>query len=99
MKIKKEHIRRLVQEEIDKASQTDTTDSIDKTEKRANVKKLMKKIETLSKQLAPLLEKIKGRVEFEGFLRSFMKLGSKNTTLKEIDLALRNVLRDLEDKL
>ena len=98
-KISREQIKIIVEEEIDKASQTDTTGVTDKTEERANVRKLMKKIEKLSSQLEPLLEKIKGRIEFEGFLRSFIKLGSKNTSGKEIDLALRNVIRDIQEEL
>ena len=80
MKITRNKIKLLVEQEMDK---------------RSDVKRIEKKIDSFSKQLEPLFELINNRIEFEQFLKDAIRLGSKNVSGQEILLGLNNIIKEL----
>ena len=80
MKISRDKIKYLVEQEMDRKS---------------DVKRIEKKIDSFSNQLEPLFDLINNRIEFEQFLKDVIKLGSKNVSGQEILLAMTNVIKQL----
>ena len=83
MRITRDKIRQLVEQEVNKKS---------------DVKRIAKKINSLSGQLEPLFDTITDVVEFEQFLKDSIKLGSKNIKGSEILLAMNRVMKQLRSE-
>ena len=83
-KVTKEQIRKLVEQEV---------------KKKSDVKRIAKKIDSLSGQLEPLFDTITDVVEFEQFLKDSIRLGSKNLKGSEILLALSRVAKQLRSEI
>ena len=81
MKISRDKIKQLVEQEVDKRA--------------ADVEKVSKKMDTFSTQLEPLFDRINTRVEFEQFLKDAIKLSSANVKGSEIMLAMMNIIKQL----
>lgn len=82
MKITRDEIKQLVEQEVEKRS--------------GDVARVSKKLDTFSTQLEPLLGRINTRVEFEQFLRDAIKLSSKNVKGPDIIAAMRKVYQQLQ---
>ena len=82
MKITRDEIKQLVEQEVEKRS--------------GDVARVAKKLDTFSTQLEPLLGRINTRVEFEQFLRDAIKLSSKNVKGPDIIAAMRKVYQQLQ---
>ncbi len=90
MKITRDKIRQLVEQEVEKRSGQEA-------EKRAgDVARVSKKLDSFSSQLEPLLGRIDTRVEFEQFLKDAIKLSSKNVKGSDIIAAMREVYKQLQ---
>jgi hypothetical protein len=82
MKITRDEIKQLVEQEVEKRS--------------GDVTRVSKKLDTFSTQLEPLLGRINTRVEFEQFLKDAIKLSSKNVKGPDIIAAMRKVYQQLQ---
>jgi len=82
MKITRDEIKQLVEQEVEKRS--------------GDVARVAKKLDTFSTQLEPLLGRINTRVEFEQFLKDAIKLSSKNVKGPDIIAAMRKVYQQLQ---
>ena len=85
MKITRDKIKQLVEQEVEKRS--------------GDVARVSKKLDSFSGQLEPLLSKINTRVEFEQFLKDAIKLSSKNVKGPDIMAAMRRVFQQLQKEL
>jgi hypothetical protein len=83
MKITKEYLRDLINEEV-------------KTQQ--DVEKVKTRLGAVS-GLEDLLSKVNSRQEFEQFLREVIKLGSKNVKAQDILISIRNVFTTLKKEL
>jgi hypothetical protein len=83
MKITKEYLRGLINEEV-------------KTQQ--DVEKLTTRLGAVS-GLEDLLNKVNSRMEFEDFLREVIKLGSKNVKAQDILVATDRVYKELRKEL
>lgn len=83
MKITKEYLRDLINEEV-------------KTQQ--DVEKVKTRLGAVS-GLEDLLNKVNSRQEFEQFLREVIKLGSKNVKAQDILMSVRNVFTTLKKEL
>jgi hypothetical protein len=83
MKITKEYLRGLINEEV-------------KTQQ--DVEKVKTRLGAVS-GLEDLLNKVNSRQEFEQFLREVIKLGSKNVKAQDILISVRNVFTTLKKEL
>ena len=83
MKITKEYLRGLINEEV-------------KTQQ--DVEKVKTRLGAVS-GLEDLLNKVNSRQEFEQFLREVIKLGSKNVKAQDILISVRNVFTALKKEL
>ena len=82
MKISRDKIKQLVEQEVEKRS--------------GDVARVSKKIDSFATQLEPLLGRINTRVEFEQFLRDAIKLSSKNVKGPDIIAGMRKVYQQLQ---
>tara|TARA_R100001510_G_C7635516_1_gene193760 strand:- start:411 stop:671 length:261 start_codon:yes stop_codon:yes gene_type:complete len=85
MKITRDKIKQLVEQEVEK--------------RQGDVDRVSKKIDSFANQLEPLLNKINTRVEFEQFLKDAIKLSSKNVKGQDILISVRRVLQQLQKEL
>jgi hypothetical protein len=81
MKISRDKIKQLVEQEVERRS--------------ADVEKVSKKMDTFSTQLEPLLDRINTRVEFEQFLKDAIKISSANVKGSDIMLGMMNIVKQL----
>ena len=95
MKITKEYLRGLINEEVETQQQ-----QADKPQPRGqqDVEKVKTRLGAVS-GLDDLLSKVNSRVEFEEFLREVIKLGSKNVKSQDILTSVRNVFTALKKEL
>ena len=85
MKISRNKIKQLVEQEVERRS--------------ADVEKVSKKMDTFSTQLEPLLDRINTRVEFEQFLKDAIKISSVNVKGSDIMLAMMNIIKQLRKEI
>jgi uncharacterized FlaG/YvyC family protein len=85
MKISRDKIKQLVEQEVERRS--------------ADVEKVSKKMDTFSAQLEPLLDRINTRVEFEQFLKDAIKISSVNVKGSDIMLAMMNIAKQLRKEI
>jgi len=85
MKITRDKIKQLVEQEVEK--------------RQGDVARVSKKIDSFANQLEPLLGRINTRVEFEQFLKDAIKLSSKNVKAQDIIAAMRRVFQQLQKEL
>tara|TARA_R100001460_G_scaffold23368_3_gene47128 strand:- start:14 stop:274 length:261 start_codon:yes stop_codon:yes gene_type:complete len=82
MKISRDKIKQLVEQEVEKRS--------------GDVARVSKKIDSFATQLEPLLDRINTRVEFEQFLKDAIKLSSKNVKGADIIAGMRKIYQQLQ---
>ena len=82
MKVTRDKIKQLVEQEVEKRS--------------GDVARVSKKIDSFATQLEPLLGRINTRVEFEQFLRDAIKLSSQNVKGPDIIAGMRKVYQQLQ---
>ena len=95
MKITKEYLRGLINEEVETQQQQAA-----KPQPRGqqDVEKVKTRLGTVS-GLEDLLNKVNNRIEFEEFLKEVFKLGSKNVKPQDIMISIKNIYRALDKEI